>query len=33
MKQYAGIDVFLEASYVCVVGAERKTVREAKSVE
>ena len=30
MKQYAGIDVSLEASYVCVVDAEGKIVREAK---
>jgi predicted NBD/HSP70 family sugar kinase len=30
MKQYAGIDVSLEATYVCVVDAEGKIVREAK---
>lgn len=30
MKQYAGIDVSLKASYVCVVDAEGKIVREAK---
>lgn len=30
MTQYAGIDVSLEASYVCVVDAEGKIVREAK---
>jgi hypothetical protein len=28
MTQYAGIDVSLEASYVCVVDAEGKIVRE-----
>ena len=30
MKQYAGIDVSLEASHVCVVDAEGKIVREVK---
>ena len=30
MKQYAEIDVSLEASYVCVVDPEGKIVREAK---
>ena len=30
MKQYAGIDAFLEASHVCVVDAEGKIVREVK---
>ena len=31
MKQYAGIDVSLEASHVCVVDAEGKIVREGKA--
>jgi transposase len=30
MKQYAGVDGSLEASYVCDVDAEGKIVREAK---
>lgn len=30
MKQYAGIDVSLEASHVCVVDAEGKIIREGK---
>lgn len=32
MKQYAGIDVSLEASSVCVVDAEGKILRERKVV-
>lgn len=30
MKQYAGIDVSLELSSVCIVDAEGRTVREDK---
>jgi len=30
MKHYAGIDVSLEASSVCVVDAEGRIIREAK---
>ena len=30
MEQYAGIDVSLEASHVCVVDAQGKIVKEAK---
>ena len=30
MEQYAGIDVSLEASHVCVVDAQGKILKEAK---
>lgn len=33
MKQYAGIDVSLECSSVCVVDAEGRIIREAKVLE
>ena len=30
MKQYAGIDVSLEAAHVCIVDGDGKIIREAK---